>query len=168
MMDVWKDSINLSDWQSKRFGINRRAILTALVGGAAVIISPSARAADDSKKVTLYKDPQCGCCEGYADYLRSRGFEVSVVPTHDLPLLDEKYGIPTDLQPCHLSLVDGYVVGGHVPIEVVNRLLSEKPRITGITLPGMPLGSPGMNGEKTAPFKIYEIAKGPHRVYVVV
>ena len=167
-MSISKGSIDLSDWQPKRFGTNRRAILTALIGGAAFIISPSARAADESKTVTLYKDPQCGCCEGYADYLRSHGFEVSVVPTHDLPLLDEKYGIPTDLQPCHLSLIDGYVVGGHVPIEVVNRLLSEKPRITGITLPGMPLGSPGMNGEKTAPFKIYEIAKGPHRVYVVV
>ncbi len=168
MMNVSKDSIDLSDRQPKTFDTNRRAILMALVGGAAVIISPYARAADDSKKVTLYKDPQCGCCEGYADYLRSHGFEVSIVPTHDLPLLDEKYGIPTELQPCHLSLVGGYVVGGHVPINVVNRLLAEKPRITGITLAGMPLGSPGMNGEKTAPFKIYEIAKGPHRVYAVV
>jgi hypothetical protein len=120
------------------------------------------------KQVTLYKDPQCGCCEGYADYLRGHGFAVSVVPTHDLPLLDEKYGIATDLQPCHLSLVDGYVVGGHVPIAVVNRLLSERPKITGITLPGMPLGSPGMSGEKTAPFTIYEIAPGARRVYAVV
>ena len=148
--------------------MNRRAMLMLLIGGAAVIISPSARAADDSKKVTLYKDPQCGCCEGYADYLRGQGFEVGVVPTHDLPLLDEKYGIPTDLQPCHISLIGGYVVGGHVPVEVINRLLAEKPRITGITLPGMPLGSPGMNDEKTAPFTIYEFAKGSHRVYAVV
>jgi len=90
------------------------------------------------------------------------------VPTHDLPLLDDKYGIPTDLQPCHLSLIGGYVVGGHVPIEVVNRLLSEKPNITGITLAGMPLGTPGMSGEKTAPFKIYEIAKGSRRLYATV
>lgn len=167
-MDVWKDWNELSNSRSTRFGINRRAILTALIGGAAAIISLPARAADDSKKVTLYKDPQCGCCEGYADYLRSHGFQVSVVPTHDLPLLDEKYGIPTDLQPCHLSLVDGYIIGGHVPIEVVDRLLSERPHMVGITLPGMPLGSPGMSGEKAAPFKIYEIAKGSHRVYAVV
>ncbi len=149
--------------------MNRRAILMLLLGGAAAaMVAPSARAVDDSKKVTLYKDPQCGCCEGYADYLRSNGFEVSIVPTHDLPLLDDKYGIPTDLQPCHLSLIGGYVVGGHVPIKVVNRLLSEKPNITGITLAGMPLGSPGMNGEKTEPFKIYEIAKGSRRVYATV
>jgi len=148
--------------------MNRRAILVLLIGGAASTVASAARAVDDSKRVTLYKDPQCGCCEGYADYLRSNGFEISIVPTHDLPLLDEKYGIPTDLQPCHLSLIGGYVVGGHVPIEVVNRLLTEKPAITGITLPEMPLGSPGMNGEKTAPFKIYEIAKGSRRIYATV
>jgi len=160
-------TIDSSNAQRERFAMNRRAILMLIIGGAAGIVSPSARAAD-SKKVTLYKDPQCGCCEGYADYLRGSGFEVSVVPTHDLPLLDEKYGIPTDLQPCHISLIGGYVVGGHIPIEVVNRLLAEKPAITGITLAGMPLGSPGMTGEKTAPFKIYEIAKGSRRVYATV
>lgn len=154
--------------RSERFSMSRRAILTLLIGGAAGIISPSARAAAENKKVTLYKDPQCSCCEGYADYLRSNEFEVSLVPTHDLPLLDEKYGIATDLQPCHISIIEGYVVGGHVPIEVVNRLLSEKPQITGITLPGMPIGSPGMTGKKTEPFKIYEIAKNSRKVYAVV
>jgi hypothetical protein len=160
--------------------MTRRTVLTALIGGGAggaLLIggavrlassSSPARAADESRKVTLYKDPQCGCCEGYADYLRSNGFEVKVVPTHDLALLDDKYGIPTDLQPCHLSLVAGYVVGGHVPIEVVNRLLAEKPKITGITLPGMPLGSPGMNGSKVAPFTIYVIGKGSRKIYAVV
>ena len=96
------------------------------------------------------------------------GFTVSVVPTHDLPLLDEKYGIPGELSPCHISLIGGYVVGGHVPIDVVDRLLSEKPQITGITLPGMPTGTPGMPGEKSGPLQIYEIAKGPRKVYAVV
>src|SRR5262249_45187473 len=139
-----------------------------LIGGATWVFSPSAQTIDAAKKVTLYKDPQCGCCEGYADYLRSQGFEVSVVPTHDLPLLDEKYGIAQDLSPCPLSIVDGSAIGGHVPIEVVNRLLTERPPITGITLPGMPLGSPGMNGTKTGPFTIYEIAKGSRKVYAVV
>src|SRR5713226_9675419 len=138
-------TIDSSNAQRERFAMNRRAILMLLIGGAAGIVAPSARAVDDSKKVTLYKDPQCGCCEGYAAYLRSNGFEVSIVPTHDLPLLDEKYGIAADLSPCHISIIGNYVVGGHVPIEVVNRLLAEKPGIAGITLPGMPMGSPGMN-----------------------
>ena len=148
--------------------IGRRTMLTLLTGGAATMLVRATRAAESSKQVTLYKDPQCGCCEGYADYLRSNGFSVSLVPTHDLPLLDEKYGIATDLSPCHISLVSDYVVGGHVPIDVVNRLLAEKPAITGITLPGMPMGSPGMTGGKTEPFTIYEIAKGSRKVYAVV
>jgi hypothetical protein len=143
-------------------------LLTLLVGAAAGLAAMPLRAAEQDKQVTLYKEPQCGCCEGYADYLRKHGFTVSVVPTHDLPLLDEKYGIPGELSPCHISLIGGYVVGGHVPIEIVNRLLAEKPAITGITLPGMPLGSPGMTGKKTEPFKIYEISKGASKIYAIV
>jgi hypothetical protein len=160
--------MNPSTTEFTKFAMNRRAMLTLLVGATAGIISTSSQAAAENKAVTLYKDPQCGCCEGYADYLRSNGFAVSIVPTHDLPLLDEKYGIPTELSPCHISLIGGYVVGGHVPIEVVNRLLAEKPPITGITLPGMPMGSPGMTGRKTDPFKIYEIAKGSPKIYATV
>jgi hypothetical protein len=151
-----------------RNALDRRAMLTLLFGGGAMLLAAPSRAADASKQVTLYKDPQCGCCEGYADYLRSNGFEVTIVPTHDLPLLDEKYGISADLSPCHISIIGNYVVGGHVPIEVVNRLLAEKPAITGITLPGMPMGSPGMNGRKTAPFTIYEISKERGKVYAMV
>jgi hypothetical protein len=148
---------------------HRRTLLTFLLGGAAsAIVARPIRAADDRKRVTLYKDPQCSCCEGYADYLHSNGFVVSLVPTHDLPLLDEKYGIATELSPCHISIIDGYVIGGHVPIAVVNRLLTERPPITGITLPGMPMGSPGMAGKQTEPFKIYEIAKGSAKIYATV
>jgi len=143
-------------------------MLALLLGGMAGTVSASAQAADESKKVTLYKNPSCECCEGYADYLRGYGFEVKVVPTHDLPLLGEKYGIPTDLEPCHISLVGGYVVGGHIPVEVINRLLADKPAITGINLPGMPTGTPGMGGKKAAPFTIYEIGKDPRKVYAVV
>src|SRR5260221_13117532 len=130
--------IDSSTAQRESLAMNRRAILMLLIGGTMGMVTPSARAVDDSKKVTLYKDPQCGCCEGYADYLRSNGFEVSIVPTHDLPLLDDKYGIPTDLQPCHLSLIGGYVGGGHVSIQDVKRLLSEKHYITGVTVAGTP------------------------------
>lgn len=148
--------------------MNRRNVLMLITSGVSGIMVPRVWAADESKKVTLYKDPQCDCCEGYADYLGHDGFAVTIVPTHDLALLDDKYGIPTDLQPCHISIIGGYVVGGHVPIEVVHKLLTEKPPITGITLPGMPMGSPGMVGKKTEPFKIYEIAKGSHKVYAVV
>src|SRR5713101_1535745 len=168
-----KDATEPGNPQPKRLAVNRRTLLMLLVGGAAgiggtaAIISHPAPAADESKRVTLYKNPSCECCEGYADHLRSNGFEVKVIPTHDLTLLGEKYGIPTGSEPCHISLVGGYVVGGHIPVEVVNRLLGEKPAITGINLPGMPAGTPGMSGKKTEPFRIYEIAKGPLKVYAL-
>lgn len=152
-----------------KYMTRRETLMVLVAGGAASMTARQAWAAEDKRReVTLYKDPQCSCCEGYADYLRSNGFTVGLVPTHDLPLLDEKYGIATDLSPCHISLLGGYVVGGHVPIEVVHRLLAEKPAITGITLPGMPMGSPGMVGRKTDAFKIYEIGKGSPKLYAIV
>jgi hypothetical protein len=157
--------------------LSRRMLATVLVGGtgrAALIggvtgtMSLSARAAPNRGGVRLYKNPQCGCCEGYADYLRDNGFKVNAVSTNDLTVMGQKYGIADDLQPCHISLVGGYVVGGHIPIEVVNRLLSEKPQIVGITLPGMPEGTPGMPGQKHGPLDIYEIGSNPPTVYAIV
>ena len=157
--------------------LNRRTVLVgaigvasgaALIGGAAGILSPNAKPVPDQGNVTLYKNPECECCEGYADYLRHNGFEVKVIPANDLTVMGEKYGIPDSLQPCHLSLIGGYVAGGHIPIEVIDRLLSEKPQITGITLPGMPPGTPGMPGQKPGPLTIYEIGQRPPKVYATI
>lgn len=141
----------------------------AAIGGGTGVFSPNAEPTANGGNVTLYKNPQCDCCEGYADYLRHNGFEVKVIPTNDLTIMGEKYGIPDSLQPCHLSLMAGYVVGGHIPMEVIDRLLSEKPQITGITLPGMPQGTPGMPGKKPDRLTVYEIVKGsPPKVYATV
>src|SRR4051812_21734063 len=85
---------------------------------------------------TLYKNPQCSCCEGYAAYLRKNGFTVEVKPTNDLTEISSKAGIPENLQGCHTMFVDGYVVDGHVPVNVIRKLLSERPPVAGITLPG--------------------------------
>nr|WP_235911713.1 DUF411 domain-containing protein [Mesorhizobium xinjiangense] len=113
----------------------------------------------EAQEVMLYKNPQCGCCEGYADYLRDNGFTVTVEPTHELAPMSRKAGIPDDVQGCHLSMIEGYAVSGHVPVDTVRKLLSERPDITGVTLPGMPLGSPGMGGEKQGPFEILAVSK---------
>ena len=113
----------------------------------------------DPAKTTLYKDPQCGCCEGYAAYLRDHGFEVDVKPTHDLAEISRKAGVPAQFQGCHTMFVDGYVVDGHVPVTIVRKMLTEKPAIAGVTLPGMPQGSPGMSGIKTAPFTVFAVTK---------
>jgi len=115
--------------------------------------------AGEARKAVLYKNPQCGCCEGYAKYLRDNGFEVEVKPTNDLAEISRKAGVPEDFQGCHTSFIDGYVIDGHVPVKTVEKLLTERPDIAGISLPGMPTGSPGMVGSKTAPFTIYAITK---------
>ncbi len=115
--------------------------------------------------VTRYKNPQCGCCEGYAAYLREHGFTVSVKPTHELVTMSREAGIPDNFQGCHLAFIDGYVVSGHVPINTVKKLLQERPDIKGVTLPGMPMGSSGMSGTKTEPFTIYEVDSDKPRVF---
>jgi hypothetical protein len=140
------------------------AALAALAGGAALVVSAPAAEAREAK---VYKNPQCGCCQEHADYLRENGFEVAVEPTHGLAMMNRMAGIPEGMAGCHLTFVGDYVVSGHVPVETIERLLEQKPAIKGITLPGMPMGSPGMGGEKQAPFTIYEIGAGEPTVYAV-
>ena len=133
----------------------RRALL--LLGLAVFPMADAA--AEEARKATLYKNPQCSCCEGYADYLRDNGFDMTVRPTNDLATISRDAGMPEDLQGCHTMFIDGYVVDGHVPVGVLRRMLAERPPIKGITLPGMPAGSPGMVGTKTAPFVVYALPK---------
>ena len=142
----------------------RFLMMLAVIAGLA---APSIAAADGGRTATLYKNPQCGCCEEYADYLRDNGFEVTVKATHDLSLIRREAGVPERLEGCHTTMVGSYVVEGHVPVRTLDRLLAERPAIKGISLPGMPQGSPGMTGRKTAPFTIYEIADGAPKVYGV-
>ena len=138
-----------------------------VVSNFLIFASSVVAAQEAAREAILYKHPQCGCCEDYADYLRDSGFTVSVKPTHDLDAMSREAGIPDDFQGCHLAFINDYVVSGHVPVDVVNRLLAERPEIKGVTLPGMPLGSPGMTGTKTEPFTIYEVGEGTPKVYAV-
>ncbi|MDP6352829.1 MAG: DUF411 domain-containing protein [Alphaproteobacteria bacterium] len=132
-----------------------------------LLAANAAAAEETSRSVTLYKSPQCGCCAAYGDHLRANGFAVTVKPTDDLVDMSREAGIPDDFQGCHLAFIDGYVVSGHVPVTTVYRLLTERPQIKGLTLPGMPMGSPGMNGRKAEPFTIYEVGEGEPRVYAI-
>jgi hypothetical protein len=140
-----------------------------LILALALLLLPFAagHADEHSKTAILYKNPQCACCENYADYLRQNGFTVTVKPTHELVPMSRQAGIPDNFQGCHLAFIDDYVVSGHVPVGTVNRLLRERPDIKGISLPGMPMGSPGMSGAKTEPFTIYEISDDAPKVYAV-
>ena len=141
------------------------AVSAATVLGVAGYLSLGT--AVQAEEVTLYKNPQCGCCEAYADYLRENGFDVTVKPTHELVTMSRAAGIPDDFQGCHLAFIDDYVVSGHVPVATVDRLLSDRPDIEGVTLPGMPMGSPGMSGVKSEPFTIYAVGDEQPSVFAV-
>lgn len=110
------------------------------------------------QSVTLYKSPNCGCCSGHAEALRQAGFDVTIELTDDLASVKQSYNIPLGGESCHTSVLGDYVVEGHVPLEAIEKLLTEKPDIAGIGLPGMPIGTPGMPGKKTAPYKVYQLS----------
>jgi hypothetical protein len=131
----------------------------------ALALGAAPAVAGERPAAVLYKNPQCSCCEGYANYLRQNGYEVTVKPTHDLSLIKRQNGVPEALEGCHTTLIGNYVVEGHVPVAAVNRLLDGHPAIKGISLPGMPAGSPGMFGEKEGAFTIYEIGEGAPKVF---
>jgi len=135
--------------------LTRRAALLGMV----FTLSLAGRVSAAAIPVTLYKNPQCDCCEGYAAYLKENGFDVTVTPSNDLAEISQKAGVPAEFEGCHTAFIDGYVVDGHVPISAIRKLLAERPAIAGITLPGMPMGSPGMVGEKTGPFVVYAVTK---------
>jgi hypothetical protein len=127
---------------------------TFLMATAALLALPSSSFAA-AIPAKLYKDPNCGCCSGYGKHLSAAGFAVEVIETPDFAEIGRKAGVPEELEGCHAVFIGDYVVSGHVPIEVVQKMLAEKPPIAGVTLPGMPAGSPGMGGEKTEPFTVY-------------
>jgi len=113
-------------------------------------------------QAVMYKNPSCSCCETYAAYLEQNGFAVELKPTNDLTQISAEAGVPEQLQGCHTIKVDGYVIDGFVPVDIVMKMLTERPAITGIAMPGMPMGSPGMGGQKSGPFTVYAFTKdGP-------
>ncbi|HZH53420.1 MAG TPA: DUF411 domain-containing protein [Microvirga sp.] len=138
--------------------LDRRRFLAA--SGAALAARP-AWAEASLPKVIVSKDPNCGCCSGWVDHMRAAGFPVEVVPTPELDEVKTRLGVPRDLASCHTAEVDGYVIEGHVPADAVRRVLAEKPRAKGLAVPGMPVGSPGMEVEGTAPEAYEVILFGP-------
>jgi hypothetical protein len=134
---------------------------------AALMALPfSALAAEAPAK--LYKNPNCVCCDDYVKYLQRNGFEVEVVNTHDLVQMKVEKNVPEPLYGCHTMLAGPYVFEGLIPIESVRKVLQERPFIKGLSLPGMPLGAPGMPGRKQGPIEVYELrfrADAPTTVY---
>ena len=151
------------------------ALGAAVLGGASVFgfsqmggtpVTPISTAAA-SADVVLYKSPWCGCCTGYTEALRAAGYEVREEKHEDMNPIKRRFGVPDDMASCHTTVIDGYVVEGHVPLETLERLLAERPEIHGIALPGMPTGVPGMPGERPERIEVLKLGADAGEVYSV-
>ena len=144
-----------------------KALFIALAFAATV--TQSRPAAPKPVMMSVFKTPTCGCCAKWVEHMKQNGFTVNVTDLRDLSDIKTKHGVPARLQSCHTAVVNGYVVDGHVPAADVKRMLKEKPAIAGITLPGMPSGSPGMEAPPGIVPPPYEVLtfdkKGATRVY---
>ena len=103
----------------------------------------------EGKTMTVYKSPYCGCCTKWIDIMKSEGFKVNSIETNEVNNIKQKAGLQAGQTSCHTAFVDGYVVEGHVNYSAIKKMLEEKPNIIGITVPGMPIGSPGMEQGNT-------------------
>jgi hypothetical protein len=134
--------------------------------GAGEAVDPTAPdLADDPKQMTIWRDPSCGCCDAYADYLEDHGYQVTRIDDRNFDRRSVEAGVPEQGLGCHLGQIDGYYVSGLVPVEILQRLVTERPEITGITLPGMPANAPGMAPAKTGILKTYAFGEGGISVY---
>ena len=123
--------------------MSRRITLVALLV-AGLSVSGSTYAQRQSPTVQVYKSATCGCCANWVKHLEQHGFMTAVTETEDVAAVKAKHNVPARVQSCHTALVDGYVLEGHVPAADVRRLLKERPSVAGLAVPGMPIGSPGM------------------------
>ena len=139
--------------------MERRIFVRVIVGaGAAAVAAPRlARAMTGAAPIpiTVYKSPSCGCCKNWVTHMQGAGFAVKVIDMDDLTIVKKNAGVPQKLQSCHTALVGAYVVEGHVPADLVKKMLAQKPQITGLAVPGMVTGSPGMEmGDSKDPYDV--------------
>lgn len=132
--------------------LTRRMMLTLAASVAAGVAT--AASAAPKPAIHVSKDPNCGCCTGWVQHLRNNGFTATVVDTKDMPAVKTRLGVPEELASCHTAEIAGYVIEGHVPAQAINRLLAERPDARGLAVPGMPIGSPGMEGGRP---EVYEV-----------
>lgn len=144
----------------------RRTATIALALGIAAAASAAFVPASSAEEIAVYKAPWCGCCEAWADHLRDNGFSVTVTEMEDLAPLKAQQGVPVALQSCHTAIVDGYTIEGHVPASDIARLLAERPDADGLAVPGMPMGSPGMEqGDRREPYTVILFSDGEESVF---
>ena len=149
-----------------------KALRKLRAAAALVLFSSAAAACTDASaaapQMTVYATPTCGCCKAWVEHMKESGFTVQVVYQDDLSAIKAKHNVPEELMSCHLGVVENYAFEGHVPADVVKRVLLERPAILGVAVPGMPMGAPGMempNGH-VQPYEVFSFDEsGPKAVY---
>lgn len=139
----------------------------AVIGLVVVgIVATKGPAQGQSPTIVVYKQPECGCCGHWVEHVKAAGFRVSMRNKSDLTEIKRRYAIEPSLMSCHTAVVEGYAVEGHVPADVIQRLLRERPAVTGIAVPGMPGGAPGMEGLVRERYNVVAFDRGGStRVY---
>lgn len=147
-----------------------KSVVVAVIAGAAILGGSVAfvHAADKpaATAITVYKDANCGCCKSWVDHLRKHAFRVTAHDASEMDQVKTNFGVPSKLHSCHTAVVAGYVIEGHVPAADIRKLLKQRPRIAGLAVPGMPMGSPGMEGPRTEPYETIAFERnGKSRVF---
>jgi hypothetical protein len=138
------------------------SVLATVLALVVVLAVQKTMAAD----IVVYKSPTCGCCGKWVEHMEQAGFSVDVEDMRDIAPVKRALGVPARMQSCHTAKVGDYLIEGHVPADLVRRMLDEKPDIKGLAVPGMPMGSPGMEGPRKDPYDVIAVGKdGGYRVY---
>jgi len=144
--------------------IDRRSLLRA--AGALTLLGLVPRASGQSKEVMqVYKSPTCGCCGDWVKHVRANGLRVETHDLNDVSPIRRRYGVPGALASCHTAVIAGYAIEGHVPAADIKRLLRERPKIIGLTVPGMVIGSPGMEQGTPQPYATLAFDERGSRVF---
>jgi hypothetical protein len=145
--------------------MDRRKFLAAALVSAGTLVARRAAAAVPVRSlavrppVTVYKDPSCGCCNKWVEHMQKSGFTVTAHDDSDMDARKDHYGVPSGVRSCHTALVGSYVIEGHVPASDVDRMLKEQPKVAGLAVPGMVMGSPGMEGAMSKPYTVLAFHK---------
>lgn len=140
----------------KTFALGAALFALTLTTGAA---TPSVDLIPKQTKITVYKDPGCRCCKSWIEHLIKHGYGVDAKDTPDMAEVKRTLGVPDALTSCHTAVVNGYLIEGHVPAADIARLLKEKPKVAGLAVPGMPMGSPGMEGPQQQHYQVLSFDK---------
>jgi hypothetical protein len=120
-----------------------------------------------TREMTVYRSPSCGCCGGWIEQAKKHGFKIEDIKTQEMEALKQKYNVPPELASCHTTVIDGYVMEGHIPVDDIKRFLTQKPELAGLTVPGMSIGTPGMEAKDIKqPFQVLAFnEKGETKVF---